>query len=342
MPVVTETYDAVVTSNADDEKRGRIKVSCPDLVGDLDDELIGLPMFIEPVFDWGWFVVPDVGEIVEIEVVVTSDQDESFMQATLDGLRPRWRAKRHYTAEEGLEDNHEVRLPHSDFVSENYGKRRGFATPFGHVLMIDDTESAPRIQLTWIGEQLEPGGAPEDAKISRMEFEPDGSYKLTLLDKHTLHLQTEDNKLELQLDGGKHTIALDADAPSVEVSLAEGDHTMTLDDGQFTANVGGGSSIRVEGSGGDAATTLGDGAVHAAIAEAMETWWNDTIKPAIEGMHNPHAHPLAKYIIPLIPVSEGPVIPDPGGDPDEKPIEPADLPSYDSGITSGKLSFPEG
>lgn len=321
MTVATEKYDAVVTSNDDDESRGRIKVSCPDLLADLDDALVELPMFIDPVFDWGWFVVPDVGELVEIEVDVTSDQDESFLQTTLDNLQPRWRTKRRYTAESDLEDNHEVRLPHSDFVSENYGKRRGLATPFGHIFMIDDSEDGPRIQLTWIKEQLEPGQAPEDAQISRLEFEPDGSYKITLLDKHFLHL---------------------SEAGKLEVSLDSGDHNMILDSGKFTANVGGGASVLVEGSDGGATTTLGDGAVHAMIAEEHEKWWNDTIKPYIDEKHNEHKHPVGKVIIPLIPLDEGSVTPDPDGDPNEPPIDTIAVPSYDSAITSNKLTFPSG
>jgi hypothetical protein len=137
MATQTERYEAVVVANDDPEKRGRIRVACAGLVGDED---AALPFWVEPLFDWGLFVVPDVKESVEIEVDVASDTDESYQQTSLEALNPRWRTKRHYT------DAFPV---HEDFTSKNYGKRRGFVTPRGHTMVFDDAEGSEAITLTW-------------------------------------------------------------------------------------------------------------------------------------------------------------------------------------------------
>lgn len=50
-----ERHDATVTNNGVKQLDGSIKVKCVGLLGDEDSEL---PMWIRPVFDWGWFYVP--------------------------------------------------------------------------------------------------------------------------------------------------------------------------------------------------------------------------------------------------------------------------------------------
>ena len=70
--MTTQTFDATVTNIEDPEKRGRIEVSCAGLLGDEDSTL---PMWVEPNTDWGWFYVPDVGELVEIEHVSSTSDD---------------------------------------------------------------------------------------------------------------------------------------------------------------------------------------------------------------------------------------------------------------------------
>ena len=144
--MISETYDATVMAIDADEPnpRGRIKVACVGLLGDEDATL---PMWVEPAFDWGWFYVPDVGEIVEVEVVTSTEQDEQFGQASIDNLDIRWRGKRNYTDEE-VEGENEARPVPEDFKT-NYGKRRGFATPNGHIIYFDDTEGKQKIQITW-------------------------------------------------------------------------------------------------------------------------------------------------------------------------------------------------
>lgn len=138
----TATYPAKVTFNQDPDRRGVIRVACIGLMGDEDTEV---PVDVEPAHDWGWFYVPDVGELVEIECIEGTSEDEQKGQASIDNLDLKWRSARYYGNDEG-----ETPTPiHEAFTATNYGKRRGFATPAGHVLMFDDTSGAEEITLSW-------------------------------------------------------------------------------------------------------------------------------------------------------------------------------------------------
>ncbi len=252
MPNITERYEAVVSSIEDPEERGRFKVKCVGLMGDATAEL---PIFVELVPGWGWFIVPEVGEIVEIEVIVASDRDEIWGQASIEALNPVWRGKRFITDVEldkpfppnplVPDDGSVATPPHNELVSENYGKRRGWASPHGHLLMFDDED--PRITLLWVKDRLDPGEAPDPAKSTRVEVEPDGSLKVSMLDKHTLHL------------------------------LASGQLKLDLDSG---------ASLLIDKNGADAKLTLGDGAKSVAVAEPLKVIWD-----LLEIYLNTHTHP---------------------------------------------------
>jgi len=131
-----EPHTAVVSDNLDPETRGRIQVRSLSLLG--SDDVV-LHIWIEPCFDWGWFYVPDIGEQVEIEVVSGSDKDEIPGQAFLEAPDFRWRGKRFYSTSQPVPSDFKV----------NYGKRRGFATPGGHIFIFDDTPGLETITLTW-------------------------------------------------------------------------------------------------------------------------------------------------------------------------------------------------
>lgn len=188
MAIIRETYDATVTridgGDDDPERLGRIRVTC---VGILGDELSELPMWIEPKFAWGAFVVPDIGEIVEIEVVTSSEQDEHFGQISIDNLDAKWTGKRSYTDAEIEAETEAVsqtvaRPIPEDFTGMNYGKRRGFATPGGHILFFDDTDGSRRIQLTW---------KDENEKATTMEVDEAGSWKITTHNGESVHCDVD-------------------------------------------------------------------------------------------------------------------------------------------------------
>jgi hypothetical protein len=103
------------------------------------------PFSIPPVFDWGWFYVPDIGEVVEVEVLIQDEgAEEVFGQAFIDTPTFRWRGKR-FPASEGT-----TPAPLNDvFTSENFGKRRGFYTPKGLYMMFDDTDGREEITIGW-------------------------------------------------------------------------------------------------------------------------------------------------------------------------------------------------
>lgn len=134
--IKVEKHIAVVANTDDPDKRFRIKVKCAAILGSED---VVLNRWVEPAFHWGMVLLPDVGEQVEIEVYSGSDKDEVEGQSFLENPDIRWRGTRYQgpDAYEGM------------FTETNYGKRRGFVTPAGHLLMFDDTEGAEKINLVW-------------------------------------------------------------------------------------------------------------------------------------------------------------------------------------------------
>ena len=180
MPISTEHHTATVTDSDDPEKRGRIKVSCAGLLG---DEESPLPMWVDPVGQWGWFIVPDVGELVEVVVVAGSGEDEQPGQMSIDNLDVQWRGARHYGNEEG---DAPTPVP-EDFTATNYGKRRGFATPGGHVLLFDDTEGDQKVSLTW----------HQEGKYSFISFDKTGGIILSTHSKHLIQLDAENGEIKI-------------------------------------------------------------------------------------------------------------------------------------------------
>jgi len=205
---LTETFPARVTNNQDPNQRGRIKVVCVGLLGDEDSEL---PTWVEPVHVWGWFFVPDVGEQVEIEVTVSSEGDESFQQMSIDNLQPKWRGATYKTDDE-VEGDNEARPVPDDF-KQNYGKRRGFSTPGGHVLMFDDTDGNRKVTLTWTD------GA-DDPKFSYMGLDENGSITIGNANGSMLFLNAKDGQMTL-ID--EHGNLVSSDSAGIKVINENGD-----------------------------------------------------------------------------------------------------------------------
>jgi hypothetical protein len=130
-----ETHVAVVADNNDPEKKFRLKVKCAALMGSED---VVVNVWILPKLQWGFIVVPDVGEQIEIECNASSDTDDTPGQAFLDHPEIRWTGVRFQGA-----------TAYNEMVKTNYGKRRGFTTPAGHVFVFDDTKGKEKINLVW-------------------------------------------------------------------------------------------------------------------------------------------------------------------------------------------------
>src|SRR5690606_21183467 len=141
------------------EYRGRIKVICSGITGDEEAEL---PSWVEPALDWGFFLVPDVDEVVEVEMLMATPRDEVRGESGMLDPQLRWRGVRVWDSSETDQPR-----PVPDDFKANY-KRRGFATPAGHVLYFDDTDGATLVCLTWCD------GADQPKKSSLL-FDTDGT-----------------------------------------------------------------------------------------------------------------------------------------------------------------------
>lgn len=207
-----ESYSARVTANDDPEKRGRIRITCVGLLGDDETDL---PMWVEPSLTWGWFFVPDVGEIIEIECVTGSAQDESQGQMSLDNLDIRWKGVRYYNEDEDVPT--EI---HPKFSEKNYGKRRGFATPLGHVFVFDDTKGDSTIALTWVAKE-----EAEAEQMTTLEIDKKGHVHLTMLNKHKIVFTP--SKLVVTHDEGN----------ALTLEKKEADATLKIGDGAVHATI---------------------------------------------------------------------------------------------------------
>lgn len=194
--IQTERHIAVAADSNDPDKRGRIKIRSLSLLG--SDDVV-LHDWIEPCFDWGWFYVPDQGEQVEIEVVSGSDKDEVPGQAFLESPDYRWRGKRFYSTSQEVP---------SGFTT-NYGKRRGFATPGGHILIFDDTSGQETITLTWknaLGQtqQIEIVGGEIKLGVNAVDFVALAAAVLSELQS----VKTDLDNVKSTFDSHTHVLAI--------------------------------------------------------------------------------------------------------------------------------------
>lgn len=216
---VEECHLAIVTANKDPEQLGQIRVACQGL---LDGEDEDLPMWIKPYASWGWFIVPDVGETVEIVAVVGATDDEQPGTASIANPNIRWRGTRLW----GNTDTAEPR-PIPDVFKTNYGKRRGFATPTGHVIWFDDTEGQEAVTIQWTKK--------DGSKQSTLSMDPNGSVVVTNQNGATLAMDAvaktlllaDDNGNSILMEDKKITIVctdtVKVDAPKVEIAGAAHD-----------------------------------------------------------------------------------------------------------------------
>jgi hypothetical protein len=190
--ISTEKHVAQVSNNQDPQKRGRIKVVCASVMGDGATEL---PQWIEPDFEWGWFSVPDVGEFVDIEHTDSADDDESPGQSSIHVPNFRWKG-RHW----GGTDTDVPRPVPDDFTKTNYAKRRGFATPGGHVIMFDDTEGSKKVSITWHG---------KDKEFSYSAWDEDGSVIHANKNGSLIYLNAKDKELSIVDEHGNSALMSD-------------------------------------------------------------------------------------------------------------------------------------
>lgn len=134
----------------------------------------------------------------------------------------------------------------------------------------------------------------------------------------------------------EHEVTLwDMGTPSSPSEVAK----ITLDKDKWRLSFGQGETLKLEDKDGNATLTLGDGAVHAAIFESLETFWNMTIKPKFDAFdRHVHANP-STYVFPLIPLPGLPVSVVPVTVP---PLPPFVCPTLATNIKSNKTKIPNG
>lgn len=194
MRVNIEVFSAIVTNTDDPEKEGRIKAVCYGITGDSVTEL---PFWIRPKLDWGWFYIPDIGEEIELETITEDDLDSKFLyKSFFEEHEVHWLGKRFESSKGGQQVDEVNETPTVarpvDFaiLSKNYGKRRGFYTPRGHVFYFDDTEGDESIVLGW-KINSEDGKSAEQSAV--LVFSNDGSISLNNKNGTQLSLSTSNN-----------------------------------------------------------------------------------------------------------------------------------------------------
>ena len=283
MTIDKETYLATVTANEGSELGpGEIFVACVGLLGDEDSTL---PMPVKPVFDWGWFYVPDVGEIVEIEVVSGTDQDESFGQASIDNLDITWRGKRVY----GGEETDTEREINPDFTKEgSFPKRRGFATPAGHVFMFDDSEDNEQISLKW-----QNGKKGENCFFA---MDKDGSIVLSNKTGTTLFLNAKDGEMSM-ID--QHGNVISSDSVGIKL-LEKTGNTVELKEGAIIILGQSAVTVSCKDLVADAGNIELAGSLEAAIlGTTFLTLFNAHIHPTGLGPSGPPTPPIPPTVLSL-------------------------------------------
>lgn len=132
-----EVHNAIVTRNTDEDLglslRGAIFFDAPTL---FEGEY---PLPAYPCFPFasaegaGFFVVPKVGDEVEIEILV---DDKSFDTTSVEFPEPRWRCMI-YSDEAEIDEEFQI----------NYPFRMGWISNSGHGLIFDDFEGAELVKL---------------------------------------------------------------------------------------------------------------------------------------------------------------------------------------------------
>lgn len=119
----TTTTTGIVSNINDPNKAGRIRVRLAELSGQ------ECPVWIRPVQMSGWFWVPEVNEEVEVEIPTGDDLIEFA-----DEMRYRGVVR---------DETNEV----SSQFREGYPKKRGFVTPQGMGVVVDDTQGSESLTL---------------------------------------------------------------------------------------------------------------------------------------------------------------------------------------------------
>jgi uncharacterized protein involved in type VI secretion and phage assembly len=207
-------FRGVVDDNQDPDKRGRIKVKVPALLGDQSTDW-ALPSFpCGGLADTGWFAVPQVSAQVWVEFE-GGDLDYPIWTGTF------WQQASDVPAE--IQDPPTTRL---------------LKTPKGHLLLLEDQDNAEKITLKHTG------GA-------QLEIDENGSVALTDQGGATVTLDAQNNKIIVEDANGNSITMAQA---GVTVEDANGNKIEMASSGinvKGTQIVVEGQQVMLGGSGGE-------------------------------------------------------------------------------------------
>lgn len=199
------TYRALVASNEDPEKRGRVQLYCPEL-GQTEAPNI----WIDPSIDYagidgthGSFWPPEVGDTVRVSF---SHGNPSTPTLYHGGWYPEKQVPKKLGHDEG-----------GDSEKGTPPIKRGFVTKSGHSLVFNDKKDKESVELTW---------KDDSAKIT---IDEKGAVTILTGKSHVL-IDRESKKIEI-LDENKNTITLDDNGVTVKTSkkvMVEGSQGATI------------------------------------------------------------------------------------------------------------------
>jgi len=209
-------YRGLVTNNADDKNRGRIKLKVPAVFGDEELSNWALPAFRSAGIDqakgsstegnqYGEFWPPEEGDGV---LVVFENGDPNYPMY-VGG----WYARDEL---------------HGDFHIEGSGKnakpptRRGWITKAGHKIILEDKDGEQSILVSWTN----------GTDTSNLLINKDATAKLDVKGKHFIHLKEDEVEIKLSEGAALKINGKDAGAVTVlgngSVKAAIADHLEAL------------------------------------------------------------------------------------------------------------------
>lgn len=220
-----ESHYGKVTNIDDPDKRGRIRVEAPTLIGSNKE----LPFWVEPILVFmgsgkGFLAIPDKDSIVELTVTTRTSSDESAQQSSLDSPNIRYKPVAISTVDS---------IP--DALSTNYPHRRGMSVDAGY-WYFDDTKSDKTFHL-------------EHTSGAKIHIDKNGNVFVTPASGQKVHIDDETQTAQSVARVGDkttahtHTITFALTAPSgggpVTGTITAATSEPTIAEGSSTIKGGG-------------------------------------------------------------------------------------------------------
>jgi hypothetical protein len=229
-------YRAIIKSNEDPEKRGRVQILCAE-AGHKDE--VYPRDWVDPILPTagpsrGSFVAPQVGDWIWV----------TFAQGN-----PAWPVGYIGSYFGGKE------MPPEFAYTNKKPETQGIITRGGHTLVMSDTPGEEKVTLSWHQPDAWPTNPQETpdrtkGKSSSMVFKPDGSIETTSSDKAKITLDSP-NQVITVADSNGNTVTLDKNGITVKdksgnnIKIIGGDVTVQMS-GDFNVTDGNNSNLKTQ------------------------------------------------------------------------------------------------